>query len=69
VPVIVVSERDKADYELSAVPKERASVKLVNLKTREVVFAYAVNKKVANHGPQAVAEACAEHMKEAVAGE
>ena len=69
VPVVVVTEKDKADYELSGVPKERATVKVVSLRTHEVVFAYAVTKKDAKHGAQTVAESCAEHMKEALAGE
>ncbi len=46
---------------------EQASVKLVNIKTGEVVFAYAVNKKNSLHGRQTAAEACAKHMKEVVA--
>lgn len=46
---------------------EQASVKLVDLKTGEVVFAYAVNKKNSLHGRQTAAEACAKHMKEVVA--
>jgi hypothetical protein len=45
---------------------EQASVKLINLKTSEVVFAYAVNKKNSLHGRQTAAEACAKHMKEAM---
>jgi len=69
VPVVVVTEKDKADYELSGVPKEQASVKLVNLKTHEVAFAYTITKKDAKHGPEGVAEAYAGHMKEAFAGE
>jgi hypothetical protein len=47
---------------------EQASVKLINLKTSEVVFAYAVNKKNSLHGRQTAAEACAKHMKEAMKG-
>ena len=43
---------------------DQASVKLVNLKTGEVVFAYAVNKKNTLHGKQTAAEACAKHLKE-----
>jgi hypothetical protein len=46
---------------------EQASVKLVNLKSGEVVFAYAVNKKNSLHGRQTAAEACAKHMKGVVA--
>jgi hypothetical protein len=45
---------------------DQASVKLVDLKTSEVVFAYAVNKKNSLHGRQTAAEACAKHMKEAM---
>ncbi|HEY1946018.1 MAG TPA: hypothetical protein VGG97_03365 [Bryobacteraceae bacterium] len=48
---------------------DQASVKLVNLKTNEVVFAYAVNKKNTLHGRQTAAEACAKHLKAAVSGE
>ncbi len=47
---------------------EQASVKLVDLKTSEVVFAYAVNKKNSLHGRQTAAEACAKHLKQAVEG-
>lgn len=87
VPVVVVVDKDKAEYELSGVSDhqkagwakvvfmgqihsdEQASVKLVNIKTGEVVFAYAVNKKNSMHGRQTAAEACAKHMMEAVAGQ
>lgn len=48
---------------------EQASVKLVNLKTNQIVFAYAVNKKNSLHGRQSAAEACAKHMKEVLIGE
>jgi hypothetical protein len=46
---------------------EQASVKLVDLKSGDIVFAYAVNKKNSMHGRQTAAEACAKHMKDAVA--
>jgi hypothetical protein len=45
---------------------EQASVKLINIKTSEVVFAYAVNKKNTVHGTQTTAEACAKHLKDYV---
>ncbi len=45
---------------------EQASVKLTNIKTSEVVFAYAVNKKNSLHGRQTAAEACAKHMKQSM---
>ena len=47
---------------------DQASVKLVDVKSGEVVFAYAVNKKNTLHGRQTVAEACAKHLKEAMEG-
>lgn len=43
-----------------------ASIKLINLKTGEIVFAYAVDKKNTLHGRQTAAEACAKHLKEVV---
>lgn len=85
VPVVVVAEKEKADYELQGVSDhqkagwakviflgqihsdEQASIRLVDLKTSEVVFAYAVNKKNSLHGRQTAAEACAKHMKDAMA--
>ena len=87
VPVVLVDDKSKADYELSGVSDhqkagwakmvfmgqihsdEQASVKLVNIKSGEVVFAYAVNKKNSLHGRQTAAEACAKHMKEVMARE
>jgi hypothetical protein len=86
VPVVVVTEKDKADFELAGVSDqqkagwarivigqvhadEQAGVKLVNRKSNEVVFAYAVNKRNSIHGRQTAAEACAKHMKEVVARE
>jgi hypothetical protein len=62
VPVTVVTDREKADYELSGVSdtdkagwakmlfmgsqqtNETASIKITNLKTGDIVFAYSVNK-------------------------
>ncbi len=84
VPVVVVTDKAGADYELSGVSDqqragwakiaftgqihsdEQASIKLVQLKTKEVVFAYAVNKKNSLHGRQTAAEACAKHLKDAM---
>lgn len=45
---------------------DQASVKLTDIKTGTVVFAYAVNKKNTMHGRQTAAEACAKHLKEAM---
>lgn len=48
---------------------DQASVKLVNLKSGDVVFSYAVNKKNTLHGRQTAAEACAKHLKDIVIGQ
>ncbi len=84
VPVVVVTVREKADFEItsvaetekagwakmlftgSAASKEQAGIKIVNLKTDEVVFAYAVHKANSARGHQSAAEACAKHMKEKI---
>lgn len=86
VPLVVVGNKEGADFELSGVSDhqkpgwaktlalgqvhsdDQASVKLTNVKTGEVVFAYAVNKKNTLHGRQTVAEACAKHLKEMMEG-
>lgn len=84
VPVVVVIDRDKADYELSGVSdsdragwakmlflgsqqtNETASIKIVNLKTGNVVFAYSVNKTNSVRGKQSAGEAVAKHINEKI---
>jgi hypothetical protein len=86
VPVVVVTNRDKAEFEISGVAetekagwakmlfmgsaasREQAGIKIVNLKSDEVVFAYAVHKSSSARGRQSAAEACAKHMKEKIEG-
>jgi hypothetical protein len=47
---------------------EDASIKVANLKSGEIVYAYAVDKQDSAHGQKSTAEACAKHLKdEAVA--
>ncbi len=69
VPVVLVTEKSNADFELSGFADRDAKLTLLNLKTGAVVFAVAVNKKGAKHGPQGMAEACARRLQEAVAGD
>lgn|SRR5689334_10626132 len=45
---------------------EQASIQVTNLKTTEVVFAYAANKQSSAHGKKSTAEACAKHLKEKI---
>jgi hypothetical protein len=84
VPVVLVTDRDKADHELSGVPdteragwakmlflgfeqtNEAASIKVVNLKTGNVVFAYSVNKTNSYKGKQSAGEAVAKHIHEKI---
>ena len=84
VPVRLVTDREKADYELSGVSdsdkagwakmlflgsqqtNETASIKIVNLKTGSVVFAYSVNKTNSARGKQSAGEAVAKHINEKI---
>ena len=84
VPVILVADRSKAEFEISGVAEtdkagwakmlfmgtdqtnETASVKMVNLKTGKVVFAYSVHKGSSVRGKQSAGEACAKHIKEKI---
>jgi hypothetical protein len=84
VPVIVVADRSKADYEITGVAEtdkagwakmlfmgtdqtnETASVKMVNLKTGNIVFAYSVKKGNSVRGKQSAGEACAKHIKQKI---
>jgi hypothetical protein len=45
---------------------EQASISVAGIKSGEIVFAYAANKKNSAHGKQTTAEACAKHLKEAI---
>jgi hypothetical protein len=84
VPLMVVTDRSKADFELTGVSDsdkagwakmlflgsqqshESASVKVVNLKTGNVVFAYSVNKSNSARGKQSAGEAVAKHINEKI---
>jgi hypothetical protein len=67
-----VAETDKAGWAKmlfmgSQQTSETASVKMVNLKTGNVVFAYSVNKGNSVRGKQSAGEACAKHIREKIA--
>lgn len=84
VPLVVVIDRSKADYELSGISdsekagwakmffmgsqqsREEASVKVSDLKTGTLVFAYSVHKGNSYRGRQSAGEACAKHLKQIV---
>lgn len=84
VPIVIVTDRSKADFELSGVTEsekagwaktiflgntstsEQASIKVVNMATGIVVFAYNVNKSSSARGKQSSAESCAKRLKEKI---
>jgi len=43
---------------------EEASIKVADLNSGEVLFAYAVHKQDSAHGQRSTAEACAKHLKD-----
>ena len=84
LPLVIVEQRDQADFEISGSAEsqkagtakkvimldwhstEQASVRVTNLKSSDVVFAYSVHKASSAHGKQSSAEACAKHIKDAI---
>lgn len=84
VPMVVVTDRNKADYEITGIAesekagwakmlfmgseqsRELASVKIVEIKSGEVVYGYAVHKGNSYRGKQSAAEACAKHLKDRI---
>jgi hypothetical protein len=75
VPLVVVTEKDKADFTISGSAsadyrdqhRQRATIKVVN-KSGTVVFAYAFDQDYALHGKQTAAEACAKNLKKEIVG-
>jgi hypothetical protein len=86
VPVVVVTDKAKAAYEISGISQsdkagwakmlflrmdardDQASIKVVDLKSGDVVFGYTVKKDTYARGLQTAAEACAKHLKENIEG-
>lgn len=71
VPVVVVTDRDKADFFFSGYCNIfgdhhiEANIKAVN-KDGNVVFAYDYNDASPIHGKQSAAEACAKNLKKEI---
>lgn len=68
-----IAETDKAGWAKmlfmgSQQTNETASVKMVNLTSGAIVFAYSVNKVNSVRGKQSAAEACAKHIKAKIVG-
>ena len=84
VPLTVVDDKAKADYEIvshaetqkagaakkillgSWHSKEEASIQVNDLKSGDVVFAYAYHADNSAHGKKSSAESCAKHLKDVV---
>ncbi|MGD1071123.1 MAG: hypothetical protein ABSB15_13365 [Bryobacteraceae bacterium] len=66
--VIIVTDKSKADYELEAgvYRNDEAGIRLVNVSTSQVVFAFSWHKNNSAHGRLAAAESCAKHLKAAM---
>jgi hypothetical protein len=47
--------------------REEASIRVSNILSGEVVWSYSVHKESSAHGKKSTAEACAKHLKEAIA--
>ncbi len=69
VPLVVVTDEDKADFRITGFGSSRdlhhhtrATIKVVD-KDGTVVFAYSYEKDYAAHGRQSAAEACAKKLK------
>lgn len=74
VPLVVVTDKDKADFVISGFASDsdmrhhtRATMKVVN-RSGTVVFAYAFDQDYAAHGKQSAAEACAKNLKKEILG-
>jgi hypothetical protein len=71
--ITAIAESEKAGWAKMAFlgsgqSNEQASIKVVNLKTGVVAFAYAANKGSATRGKQSAAESCAKHLKARIEG-
>lgn len=67
-----IAESEKAGWAKmlfmgSAQSAEQASIKVVEIKSDEVIFGYSVNKGNSVRGKQSAGEACAKHLKKAIA--
>jgi len=47
--------------------REEASIRVSNIQSGEVVWSYSVHKEASAHGKKSTAEACAKHLKDAIA--
>lgn len=77
VPVLVVLNRERADFEITWTAEseqagfgwlrsnstEEVTIQVVNIRSGILAFAYAYNLSRTLHGKQSAAESCAKHLK------
>jgi hypothetical protein len=72
VPLTITTDKSKADFALQgfserdAKSEDAASVRMVDLKSGDVVFTWSVEKRATAHSLQNAAEACAKQVRIAV---
>jgi len=83
VPLVMVTDRDQADFEITGThekkeagwaktifispqPSATASMQVVNLKTRVVVYADSSHRTTANRGERSTAEKLAKYLKKKI---
>jgi hypothetical protein len=83
VPLVIVVDRDQADFEItgthqekeagwakmifiSPLPSASASIQVVNLKTKVVVYADSSHRHTANRGERSTAEKLAKYLKKKI---
>ncbi len=84
VPVTLVEDREKAEFEITGFSesqkastakilitgswhsRESASIKVANLTTGVIAFAYSYNTDNSSRGKKTSSEACAKHLKEKI---
>ena len=83
VPLVIVTDRDQADFEITGThevkeagwaktifisprPSASASIQIVNLKTKVVVYADSSHRTTANRGERSTAEKLAKYLKQKI---
>ena len=83
VPLLMVTDRDQADFEITGIhdvkdagwaktifvspnPSASASIQVVNLKTKVIVYADSSHRTTANRGERSTAEKLAKYLKKKI---
>ena len=75
VPIVVVGDRDKADFEMSGFrtvflcqtsSDEQLRISMRSIRTNAVAFTYIHNWRNSNHGRRGLSESCAKDLKDLI---